>query len=251
MMPPRDEWHLDTRHVGRRVLRFDQLASTNDYAASLADDLSNDGIVILADTQSAGRGQHGRSWHCPPGHGVLLSALVFPPPPLRRPVVLAAWATVAVCETVQRLTGLDPRIKWPNDVFVRERKVCGILVEQGRGTVMGIGLNVNQPATAFAAAGLPEAASLASLTGKHFEVAAIARLLIEDLDRTYAELLTGATDAVEARWRARIGLMDQIVAVETPALTHKGQLQALSFDALVLTGGVRLSPESVRHLRAV
>src|SRR5262245_17248228 len=137
---PREIWHLDTRHIGRRVLVFDQLDSTNSQAAALAEDAANAGVIVLADTQSAGRGQHGRSWQCPASKGVLLSVLLFPPVPLRRPVLLAAWAAVAVCETIRDCTGLDSTIKWPNDILIRGKKVCGILIEQGRGTVAGIGL---------------------------------------------------------------------------------------------------------------
>ena len=66
--------------------------------------------------------------------GVLMSVLLYPPPALRRPAFLTAWAAVSVCEAVRTSTGLDAKIKWPNDVFVRGRKVCGILIEQGRGT---------------------------------------------------------------------------------------------------------------------
>src|SRR5580704_4589993 len=154
-----DEWRLPTKHLARRVLVYDRLDSTNSHAASLADDPANDGVAVLARAQSAGRGQHGRTWQCPEGMGILLSLLLFPPAELRRPVVLAAWAANAVCETIRRAINLEARIKWPNDVLIQGRKVCGILVEQARGTVVGIGLNVHQPPEVFEAAGLPSAAS--------------------------------------------------------------------------------------------
>src|SRR5947199_8393836 len=116
---PHEEWALNTRLIGRRTLVFDCVDSTNTVAARLADDPANDGAAVLAAEQTAGRGQHGRRWQCRPGDGVLLSVLLFPPPALRRPAVLTALAAAAVCETVRRLTGLPPRIKWPNDVLLR------------------------------------------------------------------------------------------------------------------------------------
>src|SRR5947209_1089773 len=134
-MTPRETWTLPTRRVGRRVLIFDRLDSTNNVAAGLADSIENDGVAIVADEQTSGRGQHGRSWTCPAGNGVLLSVLLFPPPGVRRPALLTAWAAVSVCETIRELAGLSASIKWPNDVLVSGRKVCGILLEQGRGTV--------------------------------------------------------------------------------------------------------------------
>src|SRR5438067_7450290 len=153
-MNPREEWQLDTRRLGRRVLVYDRVDSTSTRAAALAVDPANDGVVILADEQTAGRGQYGRTWTCPGGAGVPMSVLLFPPPALRRPAVLTAWAAVSVCEVIRQTAGLQARIKWPNDVLIQGRKVSGILIEQSRGTVAGIGLNVNQSAAAFAQAGL-------------------------------------------------------------------------------------------------
>jgi BirA family transcriptional regulator, biotin operon repressor / biotin---[acetyl-CoA-carboxylase] ligase len=253
MAIPREEWHLDTHHLGRRVLLFDCLDSTSTQAAALADDCANDGVVVLTEEQTAGRGQHGRTWFCQPGVGVLLSVLLFPPPELRRPVILAAWAANAVCETIRESTGLQAKIKWPNDVLVRGRKVCGILIEQGRGTVVGIGLNVNQTAAAFAAARLPEAGSLALFAERFFDCHDVARLLIRHLDGEYKRLCEGDRNRTEANWRRRLGLLGKQVLVECHDAVHCGRLRALTWEGLhlQLSGGesLRLMPESVRHLK--
>jgi BirA family biotin operon repressor/biotin-[acetyl-CoA-carboxylase] ligase len=237
------------------VLHFDCLDSTNSYAARLAGDPGNEGLVILADAQTAGRGQHGRQWQCPPGEGILLSALLFPPTELRRPVLLAAWAAVAVCNVIVRATQREPRIKWPNDVFLEGRKVCGILIEQGRGTVAGIGLNVNQSAAVFAAAGLPEAGSLASVTRRVFDVAALARELMHELDATYAQLCDRDLAAVESVWQRRLGLLGQAVVIECRDTSHRGRLNAVSLERVELqtTDGTlrELQPECVRHISAL
>jgi BirA family biotin operon repressor/biotin-[acetyl-CoA-carboxylase] ligase len=252
---PREEWHLPTRRLGRRVLVFDRLDSTNNYAAALADDPANDGLIILAEAQTAGRGQHGRSWQCPPGTGVLLSALFFPPPEVRRPVILAAWAAVSVCETIHRCTGLQATIKWPNDVLIRGRKVCGVLIEQGRATVAGIGLNVNQTEAMFAAAGLPLAASLACFTGQPLDCEAVARTLIEQMDEEYSRLCAGDSTTLEAAWKGRIGLLGQPVAVECRDGIRRGRLTDFSWSALELLlpdGAVeRIRPEMVQHLEGL
>src|SRR5262249_51634389 len=118
MSEPREEWALATRYLGRRVLVFDTLDSTNNRASQLATDPTPDGVAILAHVQTAGRGQHGRTWTAPPRASVLLSLLLFPPPALRRPVLLTAWAAVSVCAAVREVTGLQARIKWPNDVYL-------------------------------------------------------------------------------------------------------------------------------------
>lgn len=252
MTAPREEWHLNTRRLGRRVLLFDCVDSTNTQAAARADDPANDGLVILADEQRLGRGQQGRTWLCSPGAGVLLSVLLFPPAALRRPAILTAWAVVAVCETIQQASGIQAKIKWPNDVLVRGRKVCGILIEQARGTVVGIGLNVNQTADALADADLPQAASLANFAGRPFEVRQMARLLIEHLDEEYDRLCQGDFATLEACWKWRLGLLGKQVAVECQHGMKYGRLRELGWDGLELEtqGGevLQLLPEEVRHL---
>jgi BirA family biotin operon repressor/biotin-[acetyl-CoA-carboxylase] ligase len=253
-MSPREEWHLDTAHIGRRVLLFDSLDSTSNHAAALAADPGNAGVVVIADEQTAGRGQYGRSWLCPEGAGLLLSVLLFPPPAARRPALLTAWAAVSVGETILRVAGLEATIKWPNDVLIHGRKVCGILIEQARGTVVGIGLNILQPAEAFAAAGLSEAGSLALFTDRALNRHEIARRLIAELDAGYARLCAGALSDLEASWKERLGLLGKRVVAECSGAVHRGQLREIAFDGLelALDDGrlLRLPPETVRHLGA-
>lgn len=253
-MQPCDEWHLACKTLGRRVLLFDQVDSTNNVAARLADDPANAGVVILADEQTAGRGQYGRSWLCGAGRGVLLSVLLFPPERLRRPALLAAWAAVAVCEAIRTVTGLQARIKWPNDVLIHGRKVCGILIEQGHGTVAGLGLNVNQSAADFTAAALPLATSLAACSGRALDCRAVARRLIEQLDEEYDRLCQGDDATLEACWKWRLGLLGKHVRVECAEQEFQGRLVDLTWDGVELQipdGGIlRLPPERVRHLHA-
>lgn len=251
-MQPREEWNLATQCLGKRVLVFDRVESTNNVAAGLADDPANAGVVVLADAQTAGRGQYGRSWQCGAGAGVLLSVLLFPPERLRRPPLLAAWAAVSVCETIRMVTGLQARIKWPNDVLIRDQKVCGILIEQGHGTVAGVGLNVNQSQHDFAVANLPAATSLAIRTGQRHDCHAVARQLIKQLDEEYARLYQGDDATLEACWKWRIGLLGKRVRVECAEEEHRGRLVDLTWGGveLELRDGalLRISPERVRHL---
>jgi BirA family biotin operon repressor/biotin-[acetyl-CoA-carboxylase] ligase len=275
MNPPYQEWSLDTRRLGRRVLVFDRLDSTNNLAASLADDPAHDGLAILAKEQTAGRGQHGRTWLAAPGQSVLLSLLIAPPPELCRPVVLTAWAAVAVCATIQQAIGQPARIKWPNDVLLYQRKVCGILIESIAGRqarkgnsplfpyqggnlprslwfIVGIGLNVQQSAEAFAAAGLPEATSLAQFATRPLDTHAIAIDLIRQLDRDYDTLCWGGLDTLERRWKEHLGLLGKPVVVECPNTNYHGRLVELSFRGVELVrpegASLVLAPERIQHL---
>ena len=248
------------RHIGRRHIHLDATDSTNTRAAELAHDPANAGTVVTADLQTRGRGQHGRVWESPSGVNVLLSALLFPPPALRRPAVLTAFAAVVVGETVLQVTGKQTRIKWPNDVLLDGKKVCGILIEGGVTAadrdphfVVGIGLNVNQSADDFAKLGLPDATSLAIAVGRRLDVAGITQLLIRNLDEEYDRLLGGELSALEACWRWRLGLDGRPVTVELMDATEvRGRLAEVGFGGLAVEtfGGVRrLVPEEVRHVR--
>lgn len=256
---PQSRWTLVTRHLGWEVRVFDQLDSANTHALALADDPKRHGLIILARSQSAGRGQYGREWIAPPASSVLASVLVFPPPALRRPVVMTAWAAVSVCEVVSQLTGLKATIKWPNDVLVAGKKVCGFLIEQKTtgdannplATVVGIGLNVTQSADDFAAH-LPDAASLASLTGKSHAVDAVARAVFHRMDDEYERLLTGDLATLESMWQWRLGLVNKRVVVDLPEGPRQGLALDVSFAGVTLkddAGVVQLPPETIRHIR--
>jgi BirA family biotin operon repressor/biotin-[acetyl-CoA-carboxylase] ligase len=251
MTKPKSVWTLDTRRIGRQVHVFDVLDSTNNLAAALASDPANDGIVIVASRQTAGRGQHGRIWQSPTGTAVLLSVLCFPPPLVRRPAILTAWAAVSVCETVCEMVGNVATIKWPNDVLVQEQKICGILTEQGRGTVVGIGFNVNQLSADFEAGGLVEATSLRLIAGREFDCVEVARSLIGHLDEGYSRMVTGDLATLEERWRQCTGLIGLHVKAECADGVVRGRLLDMAFDGLLLDTGIEtrlLAPELVRHV---
>lgn len=242
MTAPREVWDLPHRHVGRRVHCFDSVASTSDIAVP-------PGEAVLADVQTAGRGQHGRSWLARPGDAVLLSVTLDPPPELRRPALLTGWAAAGVCETVAALTGASPAIKWPNDVMLEGRKVCGVLIEQSRHVVAGIGLNVNQSRAEFDAANLT-ATSLALAAGRAFDPPAVARELLTALDRLYHLLLNGMIGEVEERWRSRLGLVNRAVIAESfDGTRRRGILTGCEFAGLTIDGE-RLAPETIRALSA-
>lgn len=261
MSTPRETWHFDTERIGRRVLVYDAVDSTNTRAAELArTDPDADGLVLVADQQTVGRGQYGRVWVSPPGSSLLMSVVLRPPPELLRPVILTAWAAVSVAEAILALTGVQARIKWPNDLLVRGKKVCGILIEQaGAGgaitTVAGIGLNLNQTADEFAEANLPDATSLGILTGGSIDARNALGVVVGNLDSEYARLLAGERVAVEADWKWRVGLLGRHVVVERlDGGVTTGRLRDMAFDGLEVEtaeGFVRvIAPESVAHIRA-
>lgn len=132
--------------VGERLVYESEVASTNTLAMKLAHERPDEGLVVLTDSQSAGKGRQGRRWVDTPGCNILSSTLLRP---LFPPHLLVMIASLAVVETIEQACGIQAAIKWPNDVLIGERKVCGILIETSHDTdgrlvaVLGIGINVN------------------------------------------------------------------------------------------------------------
>ena len=167
------------------------------------------------------------------------------------------FRSVAVCRLVLERTGKTPRIKWPNDILVEGRKICGILIEQARhgahaAVVLGLGLNVAQSEEEFVAAGLPGASSLRACGDVHAERDEVARHLLTLIDAIYGELLAGDLADLESAWREHLGLVGKDVAAESHEATYHGHLVEATFDALTLLrpdgDRLRLLPESIRHI---
>ncbi len=252
-------WSLTTLHLGRTVRVYDALPSTNTLTLELAGDRANAGVALLARTQSAGRGQHGRSWQAPPESSVLLSVLLYPPAELRRPALVTGWAAVSVCETILKLANLQAKIKWPNDVLILGKKVCGILIEQrtvdsSLATVVGIGLNVSQSADMFAQAGLPDACSLAMMGAPPLDYETVAKTLLTELDTQYDALLQGDAHTLKTQWKWRLGLLGKQVHVESVHGDLFGRVLDMTFTGIDLEtapGEVRrILPETVLHITA-
>jgi BirA family transcriptional regulator, biotin operon repressor / biotin---[acetyl-CoA-carboxylase] ligase len=144
-----------------------------------------EGAVGLCDEQTGGRGRLGRGWTAPAGTAILVSVLLEPPRD-RAIAELSLVGGVATAETVEAATGLEARIKWPNDVLVDGRKVAGVLAEASEGAVrLGIGLNVNQDRGGLPAETALPAASLRTASSRRHERAPILADLLARLEQAY------------------------------------------------------------------
>lgn len=186
---------LAGRVLGRELLCLDTVDSTNSEAKRRAMEGAPEGLVVIAREQTGGRGRRGRSFVSPAGKGLYLSALLRPDCPLEQVSALTAWTAVAVCDAVEELCGIRPGIKWPNDVILDGRKLCGILTELEleaetaalRYVVVGLGLNVSQTEADFGPEVAPVAVSLAQALGRAPRRAEAAGAVIAALDRMAAD----------------------------------------------------------------
>ena len=196
------------RKIGSNLVCLDTVDSTNNEVKRRAVDTVPEGLVVVSAQQTGGRGRRGRSFVSPPG-GLYLSALLRPDCPLEQVSALTAWSAVAVCDAVEVVCGIRPGIKWPNDVILEGRKLCGILTElelEGetaalRYVVAGIGVNLSQSEEDFGPEVAPVAISLAQALGKAPRRAAMASALLDALDRLDRDF-PGPGDQWLERYRA-------------------------------------------------
>lgn len=226
---------LTTRRFGRDLRYYRTIGSTMDVARALAEAGAAEGVTVVADEQTAGRGRLGRAWVAPPGVNLYVSILVRPAPTAMKR--LGMVAPLAVAEAVAAVGGPAVTFKWPNDVRAGGRKLSGILIESGFAgnvpayAVVGIGLNVNLDVGRY-----PEiaeiATSIAREVGRPVSREEALAALLNAFERYY-ECPDGA--AVRAAWRARLETLGQEVAVTFGGRTEHGLAEDVDDDgALIL-----------------
>jgi BirA family biotin operon repressor/biotin-[acetyl-CoA-carboxylase] ligase len=194
--------------LGSPHLHYRVCDSTNNVAKQLADAGAPHGTTVTADEQTAGRGRQGRSWVAPPRTALLISVVARPVTDAHKLAPLAA--ALAVAETCAVLTGADPTIKWPNDVWIDRRKVSGILVEarpdhspDNSWLVVGIGLNTSVPLELMPPELQETATSLGLPAGTDARTPLVERL---------THWLSSDTDAIVSAWRERDALAGRRVS---------------------------------------
>jgi BirA family biotin operon repressor/biotin-[acetyl-CoA-carboxylase] ligase len=197
--PDRIKADLSAARIGREVIVFKSTSSTNDIAAEYAANKENDRLVIFAEEQTAGRGRAANKWLSAPSESILCSILLTDCP--LNPELLCLTAAVAVAETI----GQAAKIKWPNDIFLNDKKVAGILLESktydyGPAYIIGIGINCHQRKDSFPPELRPIATSIDIETQTTCSRISIARRLLVCLDH---QLETAQRDSIRIidRWR--------------------------------------------------
>lgn len=190
--------------VGREVVCLDTVDSTNDEIKRRALAGAEAGLVVTAEQQTAGKGRRGRSFQSLSGKGLYLSALLKPSVPLDQVSQLTAWTAVAVCRAIEGICDVKPQIKWPNDILVGGKKLCGILTEMGVEAetgalgyvVVGMGTNIAQTEEDFGEE-LREIATSLHICGANVTRLDLARALIVELDRMNAAFPLGREEYLE------------------------------------------------------
>jgi len=199
------------------LVRLGRVDSTQTVAFALAADGAADRTVVVAQAQTAGRGRHGRLWLDEPGASLLTSIILRPRLEPARLPTLSLAAGVAVVEALERVTGLKPRLKWPNDVLVDGRKLAGILLESRISpsplVVLGIGVNLAQ--RVFPADLAERATSVRLATGRRVDADALLTALLESLDAWRTRLETEGWAPIRERWRALTETLGRRVSIDS------------------------------------
>ena len=229
---------LDGRVIGSRLVHLGAIGSTMDEAAALADAGCAEGIVVLADEQTAARGRFDRRWIGGPDDNVAFSVVLRPERVWASQLNMVA--SLGVVAAAERLTGARTTVKWPNDVRIGGKKLAGILIESAmdakglKHAVLGIGINVDlDPASFPEIAGT--ATSLAAEAGAPPDRADVLRAVIEELDDLYAEVRRGKS--LTGRWASRLDTLGTTVRVRWRDSEMVGRATGVDDDGnLLLTG---------------
>lgn len=183
---------------GMELRIFEEMDSTNRYVKELAENGAPEGAVVIAETQSSGRGRLGRSFFSPEGTGIYMSVLLRPEIELQNAVRLTSMTAVAVAEAIEQVCEIPAQIKWVNDIFLNKKKVCGILVEAGidaveqklNYAVVGIGINVGQMEFPEELNGI--ATSVENECGYEVERESLIAEVLRSLDKWYPTIQDGS-----------------------------------------------------------
>ena len=247
--------HLTTEVVGHHLYILDVVDSTNRVMARLAERGAAEGTVVLAETQTAGRGRHGSHWFSPEGANLYASVLFRPRIAPRELPLFAPIASLALAETVW-MEGVPARIKWPNDVVVRRRKLGGVLVEallagdRLAGVILGIGVNLNveQAQLQTALGGAAEAAvSLHEAMGHVVDRNVFTASLLNRLEKWQRTFVTRGPAAVLSAWQGRDALRGRRLEVRSKDAVYEGWGRGIDTDGTLLLGE---DSGAVRHILA-
>ncbi len=220
--------------IGREIIRLDSVGSTMDEVASLAANGTAEGLVVVAEEQTAGRGRGGRTWTAPRGSSLLMSVLLRPAVPAERLASLSLVAGVAVAEALEQF-GVSPKLKWPNDLWLDGRKVAGVLVNSrvgpdGIAVVLGIGINVNvEPADLP-----PGATSLSAVVGKLLSRDELLRTVLTQLNSAYYAFAKTAGRPDLSGWTRRAALVGERVRVADGPAQYSGEMLGIDDDGALL-----------------
>jgi BirA family biotin operon repressor/biotin-[acetyl-CoA-carboxylase] ligase len=226
--------------VGNEIVFFSSIASTNQKAMEIGIERDNcEGIVVIADSQTSGRGRLGRRWISPPGVNLYFTILFKPPFQPKEASIMTLTAAVAVVSAIRNNTGLKAEIKWPNDIYLNGKKTGGILTEMKIGNnrirflAVGIGVNVNMLPDMLDSNVRPFSTSLKAEKGEPVNRTGLLKEILREMEKQYKILLTGNKRAIISKWlefnstigrNIRVQIQDRTISGMAEGINEEGEL---------------------------
>ncbi|MBC1373015.1 biotin--[acetyl-CoA-carboxylase] ligase [Listeria booriae] len=227
-----------THFIGQHMSFHETVASTQLVAHQLVGEDAADGTVVIADEQKAGKGRLARPWDSQPGTGIWMSTILRPQIPMQQVPQFTFIASLAIAEAIENVTGLAPQIKWPNDIYIDKRKVCGVLTEmqaeadQVRAIIIGTGINVNQ--TEFPEELREKATSLAILAGQPVSRGALFGEIMQQLEKYYQLFLEQGFAPIKLLWEERAIPFNETIVAKTLRGEVRGTVKGISDEGILI-----------------
>ncbi|MEA3457647.1 MAG: biotin--[acetyl-CoA-carboxylase] ligase [Candidatus Thermoplasmatota archaeon] len=235
---------LDTKIVGKEVHYFKSLSSTNLYAKKLVEDGATEGTIVVADIQTSGRGRKDRKWSSPKG-GLWFSVILYPHIPPHHGMLVTMLSSVSIAQGIREVTGLSSVIKWPNDLLLNGKKVCGVLTELDAEmdrinyTVVGIGINVNNLIDEKLQ---NTAISLIQKNGSKISKVKLLRSILKYLDENYNRLLSGDYGSIRDLWFSHANIIGKRIRIKGEKTVIEGTVSNVDDSGcLILDTGNRIT----------
>lgn len=258
-----DQTELESIHAtewaGCEIYYFDSIDSTNTKAKELAEEGHPSGTLVVADRQTAGKGRRGRSWESPTGIGIFMTLMLKPEINPNHASMLTLVAAMATTRAIRRVTGVPAMIKWPNDIVMNGKKVCGILTEMSaqfdyiNHIVIGIGINVHNED--FPEEIAQTASSIYLESGQHIHRASLIEAFLEEFEDVYAEYLkTEDMEGLQKEYDAMLVNRGRQVRVLDPkepfegkamGITKKGELIVDTWESRKLVSSGEVSVRGI------
>lgn len=227
------DFHKKTIH--RKIYFYQEVTSTNDIAREIAKSGCSEGTIVVSEVQTAGRGRLARQWFCPEGKGLLMSMVVRPQIPAQNVPQLSLLAGVVIAETIKKVTRCQAGLKWPNDVLINGKKVCGILAESSisaKGTldyvIIGIGINLNMDKTDLPAECHDTSTSIKMEIGKGVSRLAVLRQFIITWEENYRIFLQEESNYLFEKWINNNVTLGRTVTIARESETTSGLAVGIS-----------------------
>ncbi|MCM8780466.1 MAG: biotin--[acetyl-CoA-carboxylase] ligase [Candidatus Omnitrophica bacterium] len=241
LFPFEVNYQLNTKVMGKRIYYFESVSSTMDIAAQLGMQGLLEGTLVLAETQTKGRGRLGRFWLSPKYKGIYLSLILRPKMQPNCIAMLTLLSAVSICEAIKDKLDLEPMIKWPNDIMIRNKKLGGILTELNAEAdrinfvIIGIGLNINNDKKS-----LPESAtSIKEQIHQHVNRITVLQELLRRLETNYLVFQKQGSYPIIKRWRQFSLTLGKRVKIISQKMHLEGQAVDIDVD-----GGLLLRKDS-------